>query len=258
MVGLAGRRVTLLFSPARNDFEMSILLTNRSLQPFELAGNERKEFDRIVCSERFAKAFQLLQAVIVILLAVMVDGCGRSQKVDSNRPLDLSSRGSTNWSGLIAAANTFVVVSNNNIQTTQSPQTAIEQNDGHKLVADALVVAQRDRKRVLLQFTTRYCTWCHILKKLLETDQSLKEELDKDYQYVLIDITGGNNTDVDAQYGDNPTMELPLIVVLDSDGKRLARFGHGIVEGDPKHYHINPKTMLDFLSEWTPKGDKAK
>ena len=144
----------------------------------------------------------------------------------------------------------------NKIERAQNAQFAPEPDDGDKLIADALLTAKRDGKRVLLQFGSQGCTWCHVLHKLFETDQNIVAELKSDYVYVMIDITRGRNKDVDGRYG-NPTRNgVPVIVVLDTDGKLLVTKGGGIVEGDPLHasetYHISPVTMLSFLKTWAP------
>jgi thiol:disulfide interchange protein len=124
------------------------------------------------------------------------------------------------------------------------------------LVADALAIAKKDDKRVLLQFGSHGCTWCHVLQKLFETDQNIVTELKSDYVYVMIDITRGRNKGIDGRYG-NPTRNgVPVIVILDADGKQLVTKGGGIVEGDPlrpsETYHISPVTMLNFLKNWAP------
>jgi len=144
----------------------------------------------------------------------------------------------------------------NKVEQMQQAQLAPEPDDGDKLVADALAIAKKDGKRVLMQFGSHGCTWCHVLQKLFETDQSIMAELKSDYVYVLIDITRRRNKGVDSRYG-NPTGNgVPVIVILDADGKQLVTKGGGIVEGDPLHpdetYHISPVTMLSFLKTWAP------
>jgi len=144
----------------------------------------------------------------------------------------------------------------NKVEQMQQAQLAPEPDDGDTLVADALAMARKDGKRVLLQFGSHGCTWCHILQKVLQTDPGIMAELKSDYVYVLIDITRGRNKDVDSRYG-NPTRNgVPVIVILDADGKQLVTKGGGIVEGDPLHpsetYHISPETMLSFLKTWAP------
>jgi len=121
----------------------------------------------------------------------------------------------------------------NKTELFESTRYAPEPDDGDKLITDALVMARRDGKRVLLQFGSQGCTWCKVLGKLFGSDRNVAIELNRDFVYVVIDITRGRNKDVDSRYG-NPTRNgVPVIVILDADGRRLVTKGDGIVEGDP-------------------------
>lgn len=133
---------------------------------------------------------------------------------------------------------------------TQRPPIYDESADGSKQIAAALDAATKEHKRVLLMFGANWCIWCHRLHTLFETDQSISSVLKANFVVVMVDVNKGHNSAVDTRYG-NPTQHgLPVIVILDPDGKQLTTEDTGLLEeGD----HHSPKKVLAFLKEWTPK-----
>ena len=125
-----------------------------------------------------------------------------------------------------------------------------EKADGAKQIADALVVARKENKRVLLQFGANWCGWCHRLHELFKRDAPIAAKLKEAYVVVLIDVNKKHNADIDQKYG-NPTQHgLPVIVVLDADGKALVTQDTGkLEEGD----HHDPAKVLAFLNQWAGK-----
>ncbi len=134
---------------------------------------------------------------------------------------------------------------------TPHPSLYDESADGSKQIADALADAKKDGKHVLLQFGANWCGWCHRLHGLMESDQAIAGELKSDYVVVLIDVNQGHNKEVDTKYGNPTRFGLPVIVVLDADGKQLTTKDSGeLEEGD----HHNPHKVLAFLKQWSPKS----
>jgi thiol:disulfide interchange protein len=124
-----------------------------------------------------------------------------------------------------------------------------ESADGSKQIAEALARAGKDGKRVLLQFGANWCPWCHKLHSLFETDQGIAAQLKSGYVVVLIDVNKGRNSEVDAKYGHPIRLGLPVIVILDADGKQLTTKDSGeLEEGD----HHSPKKVMAFLKKWSP------
>jgi len=127
---------------------------------------------------------------------------------------------------------------------SQQPGIYDETANGDKQVADAVVIAEREHKRILLQFGANWCSWCWKLHKLLETDKSVRDELKGDYVVALIDLNNGHNKDLVVKYGAETGYGLPFLVVLDSDGKHLiTKHSDDFEEGD----HHNPQKVLSFL-----------
>jgi thioredoxin-related protein len=136
------------------------------------------------------------------------------------------------------------------------PKLYDEQADGFKQVADAVAIAKKDGKRVLLDFGYNRCGWCLRLHALFETDKAVSEILKADYVVVYIDWAGGvprkggHNMEVDAKYQARTLYRAPSLVVLDSDSTRLtAKDTAELEEGD----HHSPQKVLEFLKQWAPK-----
>ena len=123
--------------------------------------------------------------------------------------------------------------------------------DGTKQIADALALASKDNKRVLVQFGANWCGWCHKLHALFDSDKDISAFLQKNYVVVMVDIDKKHNADVDLKYGHPIKHGLPVIVILDSAGKQLTTKDSGeLEEGD----HHSPVKVLAFLKLWSPEN----
>ena len=133
---------------------------------------------------------------------------------------------------------------------TTRPKIYDESVDGSKQISNALAIAKKEHKHVLLQFGANWCGWCHKLHKLFQTDKGIAEKLKSDYVVVMVDVNEAHNKDIDTKYGHPTRFGLPVIVLLDADGKQLTTQDTGkLEEGD----HHNPEKVMAFLKEWAPK-----
>ena len=82
---------------------------------------------------------------------------------------------------------------------------------------------------------------------LLNTNAEISRIIKEHYVVVLIDVDKGHNADVVKRYGDPTRFGLPVLVVLDSDGKLLTTQDTGkLEEGD----HHDPAKVIAFLEKW--------
>ncbi len=126
--------------------------------------------------------------------------------------------------------------------------------DAAPQIAVALATAQREQKRVLLQFGANWCIWCHRLHALMHDNADLRTALQRDFVLVLVDVDKlpdgtKHNAATNAKYGDAAALGLPALVVLDSDGKLLTKQETGALEDGKGH---SPAKVLAFLGEWSP------
>ncbi len=94
---------------------------------------------------------------------------------------------------------------------------------------------------------------------LLNTNAEISKIVKENYLVVLIDVDKGHNADVVKQYGNPVRFGLPVLVVLDSDGKQLATQDTGQLEhGD----HHDPAKVIAFLesgrSQKRPKRSRKR
>ena len=128
--------------------------------------------------------------------------------------------------------------------------------DGEKKIRQALRIAKQNGKRVLIQSSAQGCTWCHVLHKLLTTNQEIMAKIEQDFVYVLVDTTNDQHRDFYKKYS-NGTDHTLVLIVLDEDGKELSQcVGFDIVQADSQHvgnYHITAEHILGFLNDWSLK-----
>jgi thioredoxin-related protein len=128
--------------------------------------------------------------------------------------------------------------------------------DGDRRIAEALKIAKREGKRVLIQSSAQGCGWCHVCYNLLTTNQEIMAKIDHDFIYVLVDTTNDENREFYKKYASGTDHTL-VLVVLNIDGKQLTQsIGFDIVQPDPQHpgdYHITPEHVMSFLNDWSPK-----
>jgi thioredoxin-related protein len=127
--------------------------------------------------------------------------------------------------------------------------------DGNTQIEEALKTAKTEQKNILLQFGANWCGWCHRLHGLFKDNAEIAKTLKDNYVVVLIDVDQvegkPHNQDVSERYGNPTQFGLPVLVVLDSHGKRLTTQDTGqLEEGD----HHDPKKVMAFLEKWTPKA----
>ena len=130
------------------------------------------------------------------------------------------------------------------------------QADGAAQVAGALKEARSGHKVVLLDLGANWCSWCHALHRLFTTDPAVAAALDRDFVVVMIDVNTRHgvkrNADLNLKYGDPVRLGLPVLVVLDADGRQLTTQDSGELENG-KDAH-DPAKVLAFLRQWAPKG----
>ncbi len=132
--------------------------------------------------------------------------------------------------------------------------------DGTALVTAALTEARAAHKHVLLMFGANWCVWCHRLHATFKANEPVAAALARGYVVVMIDVNTRNgqkrNADVNERYGNPIQHGLPVLVVLDADGKQLTTQETGALE-DGASAH-DPAKILAFLARWAPALPGAK
>ena len=125
--------------------------------------------------------------------------------------------------------------------------------DGDALVAAALGRARAEHRRVLLDFGANWCIWCRRLHSTFESDPSVSGALRRGFIVVMVDVNARNgakrNEGLVARYGNPVEHGIPILVVLDSDGRRLTTKDPAELEEGEGH---SPEKITRFLAAWAP------
>jgi thioredoxin-related protein len=123
--------------------------------------------------------------------------------------------------------------------------------DAKKDIQDAIVLAKKSNKRILLDVGGEWCIWCHRLDSLFIQNKDLENYLNKHYVVVKLNVSKENeNKVVLSKYP--KVAGYPHIFVLTSNGKLLHSQDTGELEF-PKDYPFkgHDKTkVFAFLKKW--------
>jgi thiol-disulfide isomerase/thioredoxin len=146
-------------------------------------------------------------------------------------------------------------VSHDLVEVTATPPHIDQSADTLKQISDALLIAKRDNKRVLLEFGSRGCSWCHLLQKVYETNEQIADELRRNYIVVMVDVSDDNNKTVDDKYGTPRHNSLPFTVILDSEGKPILAQNIAFADEDLLRQNIcriDTDKLLALLKKYSP------
>jgi thiol:disulfide interchange protein len=133
----------------------------------------------------------------------------------------------------------------------QGPDIYDPAANGTDQIAAALQQAKAEGKRVLLDFGANWCPWCRKLHHTFATAPEVRDRLAQNYVVVMIDVNMRHgvkrNTDVNEKYGNPIHQGLPVLVVLDADGKQLITRETGALESGDHH---DPAKVASFLDRW--------
>ncbi|MGC2110861.1 MAG: thioredoxin family protein [Candidatus Korobacteraceae bacterium] len=121
--------------------------------------------------------------------------------------------------------------------------------DAHAEIKQALALAAKEHKRVILVFGANWCYDCHVLDLAFHRPD-LASVLQHSYEVVHIDVgQGDKNQDIMQQYQVPMKKGIPALAVLDSNGKLLYSQQGGEFE---KTRSLAPEDLLAFLNKWKP------
>lgn len=132
---------------------------------------------------------------------------------------------------------------------TQPPREPVydENADAKKVVADAVAKAKKEKKRVLVTLGGNWCGWCRALDRTFRRDEKVAAEIGKSYVPVKVDVGRmTKNLDLAESWGADPKKGVPLLVVLDGNGKAVKVQETGSLEAGKGH---DPAKVLAFLKE---------
>jgi thiol-disulfide isomerase/thioredoxin len=86
-------------------------------------------------------------------------------------------------------------------------------------IATALLAAKRENKRVMIEFGGNWCGACYRLYDVLKKDAKVSAILNQSFVLVLVDVS--SNHALYERYVEADERLVPILTVLDADGKVL-------------------------------------
>jgi len=140
------------------------------------------------------------------------------------------------------------VRSDTTMPATESREKFDPTRDAAKDIADAVVLASKESKRILLDVGGEWCIWCHKLDKFFNDNKDAADFLHANFIVVKVNYSKENkNEKVLSAYP--PVKGYPHLFVLDSSGKLLHSQDTGELESGDHHDHDK---VLSFLRAWAP------
>jgi thiol-disulfide isomerase/thioredoxin len=195
---------------------------------------------------------KVIASTACCLLAIAVAACGKQERTvavaaEPNPPSSApNTPAEPDTSRRVASGNTptaadiaAVAALNASFDPLRDPVKDLEM---------AKVEAQRGGKRILLDVGGEWCSWCHILDKLVEGDAEIRSFRDANFVWMKVNYSEENQNK--AFLSPYPEIKgYPHLFVLDADGKLL----HSQFTGDlEKGKGYDRRKVLAFLKEWAP------
>lgn len=113
----------------------------------------------------------------------------------------------------------------------------------------ALLQAQQQHKHILLQVGGNWCGWCIKFNKFVTEDFQLDSVIQKNYVYVHLNYSKENqNWNILERYEYPQRFGFPVLVILDTTGKRLHTQDSGLLESGDGY---DKNKVFTFLKKWT-------
>ena len=113
----------------------------------------------------------------------------------------------------------------------------------------AISLAQKKKKRIILDIGGEWCGWCRLMDNYLIKNRSLSKLRDKNFIWVKVNFSEENeNKEFLAAY---PEIQgYPHLYILEKDGTLLLSKNTSELE-EGKSYNL--QKFIGFLKEWSPK-----
>ncbi len=123
------------------------------------------------------------------------------------------------------------------------------------LITSGLITAEEQNKHVLLMFGGNWCSWCHKLHELFESDVHIKTLLDTSFILIMVDVGKKNGKQINRDLVKKYRVEgfgYPALAVIGKDGTLLSAQSTGVLEKGNGH---DPERVMRYLQSQAP-GEK--
>ncbi len=119
---------------------------------------------------------------------------------------------------------------------------------------NAIVTAQKENKRIILDVGGEWCVWCRIMDFYLIKNNDLAKIRDDNFLWLKINMSPENeNKEFLSKYPE--IVGYPHLFVLEKDGTLIHSQDTSVLE-DKKSY--DKQKFTDFLNKWSPEKEIEK
>ncbi len=120
--------------------------------------------------------------------------------------------------------------------------------DANEVLNIAIDKAKAEDKHVFIQIGGNWCPWCIKMHDFYNTNSTIDSLLATDYVPIVINYSRENkNLDIMEKFEYPQRFGFPVLIILDSNGKRLHTQNTVYLE-EGKGY--SEKKIMDFLKAW--------
>ena len=126
------------------------------------------------------------------------------------------------------------------------------QLDGKLQIKQAIELAQKNNKHVLIQVGGNWCPWCIRFHKFLNEVPKIDSLVQSSYIYVPLNYSRENKNEESLKLLEFPQrFGFPVLVILDQNGKRIHTQNSALLE---KEQSYDTTKVFQFLQHWTPQA----
>ncbi len=115
-----------------------------------------------------------------------------------------------------------------------------------KDIENAIVHAEKENKRILLDVGGEWCIWCHRLDEFILADKEIDSTLHANFIVVKVNFSKENKNE--AFLSKYPKVAgYPHFFILEKDGKLLFSKNTGELEAEKSY---SKEKLLSFFKEW--------
>ncbi len=141
----------------------------------------------------------------------------------------------------------------------QSPAKPYNENqDPRADLKNAIELARKENKHVLVQFGGNWCSWCMRFHALVNGTPKIDSLMKENYVYLLLNVPREKEKrdySIFKEFDYPNRFGYPVFVILDKNGKRLnTQDSDAFEHRDPNVKGYDTTKVARFLTLWTPKA----
>lgn len=141
------------------------------------------------------------------------------------------------------------------VQTLQAQEAKVAKKiynpeaNAREDISKAVKKAGDEGKHVFIQVGGNWCPWCLLFHAYINETEEVKNYMDENYVFVLLNYSTENkNKELLAQYNNPGRLGYPVFLIVDGNGHLIHTQDSGLLE-EGKGY--DQRKVMTFLKNWT-------